>query len=440
MKITFLVLPLFLLTKTWADPHFAQGVMENGIKWQARFNMPDCEHQGQKKGAWCLDEDKKAAVEKSGIESQLISWMYDENVKGLYVSYLSFSNYTILNALCDVSKTRNIKVQIYVDTATERILDKNSSCGKKFKVELRGKGPYGAEGAHLQHMKIFLASPTEELPLWSELSAKEREDLQDAQLRFTSSSANMSSYGTNLHFENWLFFTSNLKQHTGQKNLCVFKAFAAGNDREVFSNAFNQCVQNIFADYDLGIRMFVAPNSLVSENPYISGMKKVLLTAKSSLKLAVHRLTTGLVVKPLVQRKNEGLDVQVLLDDDSLLIAKGHGGFDMTSADANTFTTLVKNQVDVRVMETNEAAKDGSAHLFHNKFVIADDRLLFQGAGNFTGTALNVAGGRPDNAKIQYGNYEQYYLIEDQGIVAAYVRAFAELKARATKPTDHPQF
>jgi hypothetical protein len=448
MKI--FILTSLLSSLALAGPHFSEGVMGNGIEWQARFNMPDCDHEGQKLGAWCLDADKKEARIKSGIENQLKEWMRRDDVKAIYASYLSFSNYYIMDKLCEVSKDREVevdgvkkiipgkKVQIYVDSATTYALKNNDKCGPKFNVSLRGKGPYGSEGAHLQHMKIFVASPTEELPLLAGRTPGERAELGQLKLRWTSSSANMSGYGTNLHFENWLFFTGDVAKHTAQKNLCVFKAFAAieeGDYRQQFSDVFNACVAQITAPYDKDIRMFVVPNTKRSENPYFSGLKNLLYRAQTSLKVAIHRLISNAVVGPIIYAHDKKkLDVKVLLDDDSMLIANGQGGFDMHGGDARTYERLQAANVNVGLIETNAQAKPGKGHLFHNKFVIADDKALFQGAGNFTGAALNISG----SSKTRFGNYEQYYVIKDQGVVDAYIKAFEELSQRSTDPQDHP--
>ena len=62
------------------------------MKWAIRFNLPECDHQGQKKGAWCESSDAAAAIKKNGVEDQLKSWIEDPKIKVIKMAYFSFSN------------------------------------------------------------------------------------------------------------------------------------------------------------------------------------------------------------------------------------------------------------------------------------------------------------------------------------------------------------
>ncbi|MBT5094915.1 MAG: hypothetical protein HOM21_11755, partial [Halobacteriovoraceae bacterium] len=288
-------------------------------------------------------------------------------------------------------------------------------------------------------MKIFLASPTEELPLLTELSATAAATVRNGKVRFTSSSANMSGYGTNLHFENWLFFTDRGDSYLAQKNACIFKAFGGENNREAFTTTFKACERNIKARKSYDVRMMVAPTTIKYQHPYINGMKYILeRKTKKSVKVAIHRLTTNLVTRLFIDRIKRNVPVSLVMDDDTYLYSIDAGGFDVTDSDANSMKKVRNAGGDVAFIQTNEEAKPGKGHLHHNKYIIADDKYLFQGAGNFTGKALNMGWEDGKGYIPAFGNYEQFYIIKDAGIVKAYVNAFAELRARASTSSEHP--
>jgi phosphatidylserine/phosphatidylglycerophosphate/cardiolipin synthase-like enzyme len=77
-------------------------------------------------------------------------------------------------------------------------------------------------------------------------------------------------------------------------------------------------------------------------------------------------------------------------------------------------------------METNA---DSTTHLFHNKFIVIDDKVVFNGAGNFTSASLNTFG---------LGNMEQFYIIKIPELVQAYSKGWDTLHFRSTKATNHP--
>jgi hypothetical protein len=442
---------LFILslgTQAYSSPEFAQGEFD-GLKWEARFNLPDCEHKGRKQGAWCKDSDKKAAATKSGVEEKLSSWINDPKIKSLYLAYFSFSNSTVRKDLCEAALSGK-PVTLYLDSGYEgsSYLREHPStkkdCGENFKIVFRGI-PFGTPGGHLQHMKIFMALEDKDLE-----TAMKNTSLNKT-VRFTSSSANMSGYGTNIHLENWLFFQDKSQSYLAQQNFCVFKGMATKNTQNAFSKEYNDCLKKVSATPRSKITMFVVPNALTpislreKRNPYIGGMKPMIENAKKYVKVAIHRLTAEAIYDRLFSEAASRVQVNVIYDDDTYRANVGSGGMDVGRYDVYGYRNLKRNGVDVSFIETNDNAKvqTGKGHIHHNKFIVVDGKELFQGAGNFTYSALNVSmrkSSAGDVVKTRKGNYEQFYRISDEELVAAYDRAWDELFERSTWAEDHPNY
>lgn len=430
---TSLIFSLTISLGAQASTPFAQGESQ-GLKWQVRLNLPDCQHPGQKEGAWCESSDKDAAAEKSGIENQLREWAFDPEVQSMTLAFFSFSNRTVRHTLCEAAEARNLRVVLYIDTSNfeHENVEELKNCSENTEVYARGRGPYGTDGAHLQHMKIVLASTDRNPQPLSEMSQEERSRASQTRTRFTSSSANMSSHGTSLHFENWIFFDAPTTSHIAQSNLCVFYAFerTQGNrdDRRNYARHYRDCRNDIRSERERrDLRFFVTPHDKLTPQA-IRGYNEVVNGARKNIKMAVHRLSSNRLVGPLTRALNRGVEVQTVFDDDTLRASKVNGGeaLDVGRADVSAMRSLVRNGGEVSFIETNAST---TVHLHHNKFVVADDRVLWQGAGNFTSTAFNAS---------RLGNYEQFYIIEIPEIVEAYSRGWDEIYNRSTWAEDHP--
>ena len=429
---------------------FAQGTAANDLKWEARFNLPDCSNEGGKTNAWCMqNKDMKKAVEKSGVEAKLAGWINDPKIKSLYMAYFSFSNVGVKKALCEgIQKRADLKLNIYINyDSYETLTEYFSKCGANENVHIysRGKGPFSSPGAYLQHSKIFLALETPDLKSVSDSS----ELSSERRIKFTSSSANMSSYGTNLHFENWLFFDAPENDYVAQQNICVFKAYGKEKDsmdpkfRGHLKQRYADCVQTLDKSLKVvkrnDLKFYLVPlikgSQYNFERPY-DAMKRVVLSAKENVYVAIHRLMTGKITKDLfVKVALTDVNFEIIYDDDTLRFGKEDGGdfFDVDRNDVMNYRILRRKADQIYFMETNARASgaNGRPHLFHNKFIVVDDKYLFQGAGNFTASSLNIEGD---------GNIENFYLIEIPEIVAAYGAAWQLLKQRATRQEDHEVF
>lgn len=413
---------------------FAKGTSD-GLFWEARFNFPPCDHPGKKKGAWCDKSDQSAAAAQSGVEAEIKAWANDPKVKSVQLAFFSFSNAAIIKTLCDTANARDIPITVFIhkeNLSTPGVKQLATCSPSKLTVVARGT-EFGS--GYLQHAKIVLASevsdplPTHLMPTDSQAAAG------DTVTRWTSGSANMSSFGTSLHIDNWIFFTAQTKEYLAQENLCFFHALRtmqnggdATGDRTDFAAKNKACLAGIKTPFRKNIVFYPVPHAKLTRQIYPE-VKKALDGAQSEIKVVIHRLTTGNMYGPLKDAKMRGVDVKLIEDDDTLRTGKCNGGpaLDQGAQDVLASRTLRDAGVPVTFLETNGEV----GQLAHNKFIVVDDKWLLQGAGNFTATSLNSSG---------LGNLEDFYVITEPSIVKAYSQAWDYLRSVSTKAEDHEVF
>lgn len=417
------------------------------LKWEVRFNHLSstagpgsvCDHtqKGKKKGVWCESTDSRNARKLSGIEDRLIEIMNLPEIKSVTLAYLSFSNTAMQNALCDAAVQKNLKVTIYVDSDTydNGPIDTLRNCASEINIRSVGVGPFGTPGAHLHHIKTFLASTLENIEPLAELS-NPTQAVRIGKTYIVSSSANMSSFGTGLHFDNWLFFETPYESNLAQSNVCMFQALSKTtpnqDSRRQFAIDYKSCRSQIRTKERSDLKFYVVPHANMNPKPYDAFLSMVK-GAKKEVLVAIHRLTTAAMWRPLVEAKNRKTStgsrvfVGVVFDDDTLRTGKVNGGasHDVGNDDIKSDRALRDAGVSTYYIETNA---DTTTHLHHNKFVVVDNSILFQGAGNFTGSSLNIYG---------LGNYEQFYVTQIPELVDAYRRAWQDLKSLGTRYQDH---
>jgi hypothetical protein len=418
-------------------PPFAEGAF-SGINWQVRFNLPDCKHSGHPSGAWCTAEDRKGAVRKSGIEAQLLQWIKSPKTKSITMAYFSFSNSRIKAALCEAAKTRGINIRLYLHNQNMPTVEDLQTCAPdKLKVIARGT-EFGS--GYLQHAKMFFVSEAASpAPLSLIADAREKAALGKTGVRFLSSSANLSTFGTSLHFENWIMFMTSYDNRLAQENLCYLHALEnsstgrSGDERLNFAKIYKQCRDKISAPVISEARFIPVPHGDLTEKP-AEALTKVIKSAKSSIKIGIHRLTTSTISNLLAEKNRAGVKVRINYDDDTFVSGKcqpvaltsdGEEEKKFEADDVYSMRLLKKSGVDVAFVETNSEIK----HIHHNKFLIADDKVLFQGAGNFTSTSLN---------QYKAGNMEYFYVFNDPKLVRAYVDAWNTIRSVATVWEKHP--
>lgn len=416
---------------------FAEGTAKKDLRWELRVNLPRCQHEGQARNAWCKKSDAMAATEKSGVEARLQEWILD--AKSIQLAFFSFSDAQIAETLCEAASS-GTRVTLFIDVGNidgEEVVYLDScpdheGAADKTKIVAKGKRPLGSSGGHLQHVKILLASEdVHPVPLARLEDPDEAELASSTRTRFTTSSANLSSFGTSLHFENWLFFDAPTTDYLAQLNLCLFDALGATkrSARRKFASKYAACRDATPIPPRKDIEFFVTPHDGQHPRAY-NALAEVIDDASSELFVAAHRLTTSLIYNPIGQKSLDGVDVSVILDDDTLRTGVENGGptLPVSSYDVKAERALTDDGADVVYMETR-ATEHGFVHLHHNKFMVADNNRLFQGSGNFTAIAFNLYG---------LGHYEQFYLIRNKEIIQAYRKVWRKLYRRATAREDHP--
>lgn len=411
---------------------FAKGSFAN-TNWELRFNLPVCSHEGQKKDVWCDFGDANASATKIGTEDRLIEMINAPKTKSIWLAYFSFSNSKVQEALCTAAKTKSLPINIFIHTESYAAISQRfQGCGSSIRVYDRGK-PFGS--SEIQHIKVFLASETTDLNPMTSMSGAQQTDAAKTRVTFTSSSGNLSSFGTSLHFDNWMFLDMPTSDYVAQANVCMFAALRDSNNvRTEFTKMYESCRSSIQAKPTNELEFYVVPSSMSkSPRPY-EAMKNLVLGANKSLHVAIHRLTTAKIYKDLFRTSAyRGVQFKLIMDDDALRKSKVNGGDagDVGKDDIVAFRTLRsvigQNGNAISFMETKADASSKQYH--HNKFIIADGKEVFQGSGNFTSSSLNISG---------QGNYEQFYVIRDPGMVKGFIDGYKVLESLATPYLKHP--
>lgn len=416
-----------VLDASTISPPFASGEVTD-LKWAIRFNFPDCNHPGQKPGAWCESTDATVSAKKSGIEDHLELWVNDPKVKSIKMAYFSFSNKNTVRMLCKAATDRGLKAVLYIhgQSIVDNVNTLKNCSPQNIQVIERGT-IFGTQDGYLQHAKIFLASELENMKPQSDLTGQEATDAQASTVRVASSSANMSSYGTSLHFENWMFFDAAANTQLAQQNLCFFKGIEEmqNNDRNSYAAIYKDCREKIQAPVNNDIVFYPNPHGGINPEPY-KDMIDLVKNAQQSIKIGIHRFTSTGLFEALAE-KAATIPVSIIMDDDTLRTGVKNGGaaLDVGANDVQAYRAVRNGGAKVTFMETNA---DTNKHLFHNKFMVVDEKILFAGAGNFTTTSLNAFGN---------GNFEQFYIIRIPAMVKAYSDAWERLHLLTTPADQH---
>jgi hypothetical protein len=452
--------------------NFACGRTYDGMYWETRFNMfhqpycdPSVRADGFARQSSCVME---TADRSSGVLAKLSSIINDPKYNSISLAYLSFSNFKIKDQLCEAAKRgKNIDLILHVTDAAKDLAQslardclEQTPNGPVNNVRVLGVGrDYNSTGGHLQHAKIFMASEFHRTPPMHKIDASAHNLVSTAKLWFTSSSANMSSHGTGIHFENWIFFNDKINSNLAQRNLCFFDSMfeahegvAAGTDRrDIFAGIYDNCVRQIRTRERRNIKFFVEPTN----GPKAITKLEETLRASRELLVSIHRFGSWRihngVVDAINRLRNPGIS-GVIQDDDTLKFSVVNGYsinpqdnrpidiLSMNNSDLNAYRAQKNGGIKAKFMITEF---DVYRQLFHNKFIVRDAHYyengnrrryrgqLFQGAGNFTNSALNI--GR--NGR---GHYEHFYHIKIPGIVKAFRDAWVALDKMSVSRRNHP--
>lgn len=381
-------------------------VQKGDLEYELRFTNPVCAEYAYKepipnesgefvrakpKNVFCTMEDEiSAGARPESVQSKLLEWIRDPGTEEIFFAFLSFSDAVMRDALCESVKSRGVRVTFVLDAKTDLSYSKDLVQCNPDLVRYVVRGHTGGLG--YAHNKIFMVNPH-----------------TSGQLRFAFSSGNLS-VGTTLHHENWNFLTVPVMSHIAQAHLCMINGMMnAGRSKASYAQYIRSCRARIVAPEEQDIRVFFAP----AEGPRATRHLLKGIEIARSISIAAHRFSYNKMLAALQVRLSDPTPppIRLVLDDDIYWVGTTgeRVGHNWGNEYRNT-KALTDRGADVRYLETNHY--DGL--LQHNKFLIFDDRALFTGAGNLTGTGFTE-------------NFENYYWIEFPEVIQGYKDQYEHL-------------
>ena len=153
----------------------------------------------------------------------------------------------------------------------------------------------------------------------------------------------------------------------------------------------------------LPVKKHVKPSSVVAyfNKDILKQLQNHLTYARQSVKIAVSWFTNYSLFKQLKQMRDEGLKVQLIINNDLI----NNGGYCLN------FNELIDKEKGVEISLVEYP------NLLHHKFVIIDDNLLITGSYNWT--------------RFSSKNYENMVVISDEAIIEKFSSEFDELVENA---------
>ncbi len=391
----------------------AWGAAAADYSWELVPTVPVCES-----GIFCTEEEMQTHVQKSGIVPRLQE-MTERAVKDkgkIALAFMSFTEPSLWKTLCDAGK-RGTAIEGFFHSRAGApkglafTLERDCQGGgarKNVRMHYMGMPENGKSGWRLHHNKFFLV------------------DYGAAKVEIAFGSANLSTQGLTVNFENWNFLTAKRSFPYVQNHLCdltaMRKARKAGkleDDPEVFREALDSClvdgsptVESIekIVQRD-GVVALFAPDK--KNRSYLALAENINRVVKGGrIRMAVYFFMHKPLIDLLQKAAQRGVEVELLVDDD---IYSGKGiPTQKRIWDAYLHPKL--SGFKVRTFDTNEEI----FQLQHNKFLILEgvDKLgndrVFGGAGQFTLSAFQ-------------NNYENFFLAGDAKIVRAYQDLYTQL-------------
>lgn len=381
---------------------------------------------------------------KSSPHYNIRKLVLDKDVKELFLTFLSFSNGDIADALCEAIEKNNTQVTFIIDKGNmsdegkRKRLDQVAKCRPKNveegeanipRVEFRGKNG----GLGYAHNKIIMA--------------KYKSEAKKVTLVYAS--GNMSS-GTVLHHENWHFLTTSTESYIAQAHECIktgmldHSASIRANRRlgrrsmkaiDAFKKYMSECRSAIGVEEESDIKLFVVPSDGdEAMDTIVRGIKKA-----KKVDVAVHRFTHPDLINAMKGAAKAKKQVRLVADDDIYWVgiqARDNSGRISCRGAENVganmcneyfkMRSVQRSGVDVRFMQTNHNV----FLLHHNKYVIFDFEkapdAVYCGAGNFTQAAYTK-------------NFENYYYITIPEVVETFKKQYEyKFTTLATEEGDLP--
>ncbi len=362
------------------------------------------------KNAYCKSADEEtSAAQKTAPIQKLLSWINAPDTHEIFFTYLSFSNDTILNALCEAITKRDVKVTFVLDSRTsmraaKELLDCHSLAPSRMpQFFTRGHVP----GIGFAHNKIFMINPK-----------------SNSEIKIAFGSGNMTS-GIVLHHENWHFITTSPKTYFAQSHICVAEAeIHHAESGQEFKSFMKTCLNEIGVPPEDDIIPYFVPG----EGAAATDIIRTSLTWATEVSIAAHRFSYTKLMHLLKEHlANRDFKLNLVFDDDIYWVGEKFArNRPNVRAEYKHVAELVELGANTRYMETNHNYK----YLHHNKFIIFKDGVrsaAFVGAGNFTGTAFTE-------------NFENFYYVQIPEVIEKLSKQYSHLfNELATKKEDLPE-
>ncbi|MGE4132234.1 MAG: phospholipase D-like domain-containing protein [Bdellovibrionales bacterium] len=390
---------------------FAVQANAKSYKWELVPILPAC-----KAGWFCEKSEMPDQVEKAGIVPRMKDLIQEATKKKakLSMAFMSFTEPTLFEALCEAGK-RGLEIEGFFHSTAGppkglgfRLTEECQAPGKtNISMSYMGMPKGGKSGWRLHHNKYMLF------------------DFGAGRVELLFGSANLSSQGLSINFENWNFLSADKKMPLVKDHLCDLEAMRAArqagveqNNPDVFRTKLDACTKRSHkikdAEADLKKEKVV---SLFSPDPndfahlwLVDQIARVVPGGR--IRMAVYFFMHKQIIDALKAAQERGVEVRLLVDDDIYL------GKSIPTQQRfwETFLKPSESKFQVRTFDTDE----GSFQLQHNKYLVLEgvDKLgetrVFGGAGQFTNAAFKV-------------NYENFYVISDEDVVGAYSRLYDKL-------------
>lgn len=387
----------------------------NPVCAEYKYDSPVLSNSGdtltaKPKNAYCKNSDEAASAAQSEAPiKKLLSWINDKNTKEIFFTYLSFSNDTVLEALCSAIEKRDVKVRFVLDSesgsraAAELLKCKSLTAKNHPEFFPRGHVP----GIGFAHNKIFIINPNSK-----------------NEVKIAFGSANMTS-GVVLHHENWHFITTHAETYFAQSHFCVTEAEIHHADSGAkFKSFMKTCLSEIDNAPEEDIQAFYIPGDGAKATEAI----RESLAWASEVKIAAHRFSYTTLMKMLKEHlANNDFKLKLLFDDDMYWagekFAKNRPN---VRAEYKHVAELIGLGAETKYLETNYNHK----LLHHNKFIIFESperSAAFVGAGNFTGTAFTE-------------NFENFYFVQIPEVIEKLNKQYSHLYNKlATSEENLPE-
>ena len=391
--------------------------------FEVRFTEPQCDAvpaHGVPAGVRCYgsraeqDDSRQAA----GIVDHIVRWIdatrrARETHPGrdvrIAMAYPIWSEWRIYEALCRATAA-GVRLDGYFDRGTE----------SDEPARLAADPTCGPERIHLHAL-----GGVTDYPDWRLMQLKMMLfDTGEPTTRLLFGSANMTTYGTSIHFENWVFGRFPSDSWFVDAHRCASTALEADAYREdgtypnVFRATYDRCVGRIPGHRDPRFRVFFGPDPDMAAMDLLEGE---VMEAAVTVDVAAQHFSAfelGRAIRDAARAP--GIRTRLLLDDDTWYDDGDIGGGDRAMYDS----LLAGEPMDVRFLQTNRHLDFGWQYQ-HNKYVIMDGESVFCGTGHFTSSAFR-------------DNYETFYLIRQPELASRFTSHFERLHSLGRAPETLP--